>query len=746
MPTAHLTTLAGTLLPTTAYQSAAATGRGSIQAYAFSPGGFLGGGSFLGTSTSAPASPLDRRTLLYARERPPAGAVPGHASGHSPAHPQQQQQQRRLLPAADLLDRLTLLRRLAPATEPAPRPPALQPARTVARPALTPVPLPHSQASTPSACRRWAWDDSLLGGGSASGGSASAAGRPIAAVPAPGWHYCGELVAEDGARALQSDLASAVRLGCGEQGQGLEEGTTTVLVMRSPRQHRLCLGDDSEECADGSRAAASGSRAGGSGGRQVAFRPPGPLQHKFGNKARPRSAPSAEERARAAGLRECGCPAKSPWVLMVPAGAADARGRSVAAQAPSSRQQLAWSDPPAPAVMTAQPRSAGPVPPRRRQHASHRQHQQDSSVEVEPAVPAGTTGAARDCTASDCAETTTTTVTATGDVDVVVFSPPRAASAGGPREDVVEVTLASPHSHGRGGEAEVTVIHTSEARRPASPGLPRSAAAGWPAPAAAAAAAVVAASPHTRLTVSVPAGRPNNLSISANATSAAAASGGSSPIKAWRPQGRHASHAAGGVWAEVDATVSPLPPRRQQPLVCGGELQQLAGEIRQREQTFQSLLGELERIQRKCEKLTASTTCQAPQAAAGASAGRAPSAHGQRQHTCAAHNTGGSAPVARGASVDDAIARPATAAKRGIASRSGSGGGGWQEEGAEWTWESLQDFEASIREQQRKVGGSGCSRRLSQGPPMGGVRCVVGAPAPASLATATSVDGQSSWC
>ena len=49
---------------------------------------------------------------------------------------------------------------------------------------------------------------------------------------------------------------------------------------------------------------------GGGGRRRVAFRPPGPLQHKFGNKPRPRSAlaPTEEEAALAAGLRACGCP------------------------------------------------------------------------------------------------------------------------------------------------------------------------------------------------------------------------------------------------------------------------------------------------------------------------------------------------------------------------------------------------------------------------------------------------------
>ena len=117
---------------------------------------------------------------------------------------------------------------------------------------------------------------------------------------------------------------------------------------------------------------------------------------------------------------------------------------------------------------------------------------------------------------------------------------------------------------------------------------------------------------QTRLAVSVPAGCAQSFSIRADATSSAAvtmdaavSSGGSTPIRVWQspPLQQHGQGQVqqGQQWHS-----------QQQALVDGGievavpsPLRGLSSEIRRREQSFQQLLAELERISAKCAKLSA---------------------------------------------------------------------------------------------------------------------------------------------
>lgn len=240
------------------------------------------------------------------------------------------------------------------------------------------------------------------------------------------------------------------------------------------------------------------------------------------------------------------------------------------------------------------------------------------------------------------------------------------------------LAVAVTSSPGRGsGASDVVVVQQRCASPPPRPAPPRQEAAAK-APAAPAA---------TRLTVSLPPGGcPAGYSIRADAGSSAAAvgSGGSSPIKAWRPahQQQQPWQQGGTTTVSVDVVASPAQrhreaglqppqvPQAEQPAPAG-HLQQLAGEIRRREQSFNSLLAELEAIQQKCAKLSGPAGSKAP-----------------------------AAPAAAGAAGQ---ARPRSARKGGPGGPPAAGPGA--PGGQDWSWQSLSDFEATIREQQRKVRG-----------------------------------------
>ncbi|KAI7846371.1 hypothetical protein COHA_000082 [Chlorella ohadii] len=640
-PTATVYTSAGTTLPTTALQSPQAMrdgGRGRLQAFAFSPGGFLGRGSFLGASASAsaPTSPLDRRTLLYTRTAAGGTASQAVAAGGWGAAQRRQHEEpqgavpQHHLPATDLLDRLALLRRLAPATDPVPRPPQLQDG--VAQHGMAAQrPCAHAAAAAaqpqqpaPAGIKRWAWDDSLM-----------TAGRPLTAGPAPGWRFCGEVEEPLPGEGPATTTAAAVLSAGG--------GQAALLVVRSPQQHRLCLGEEQEGEEEARWLAAD--RTAGDHGRRAAFRPPGPLKHKFGNKPqpRPRSAPGGGDKARVAGLRECGCP-KSP-------------------------------------------RASGVIAAGTARHGC-------SSVTSRPQP-----------TAADADVTTVEVTTGDGTTDVVVVSSPRPASGlDEDEQDVVAVAVTSSPSHRGGCSSEVVVVLPRPASPPPQPARPRQQpAAGASVPAG------------TRLTVSLPSnGRPSSYSIRADASSAAAAgSAGGSPIKAWRPaqqaqqaqlsqqvqQAQQTTTTTTTTTVSVDVVASP-PPRQpgarpahqqqqleqsQQQPAAADHLQQLAGEIRRREQSFNSLLAELEAIQHKCAKLSGPACAKAPAAA-------------QAGGAAAAGAAAGAAAVGGGVG----LPRPRSGRQAAAAGQAGTAGKGRSGE-RDWSWQSLMDFEATIREQQRKL-------------------------------------------
>lgn len=722
-PTATVYTSAGTTLPTTALQSPQAMrdgGRGRLQAFAFSPGGFLGRGSFLGASASAsaPTSPLDRRTLLYTRTAAGGTASQAVAAGGWGAAQRRQHEEpqgavpQHHLPATDLLDRLALLRRLAPATDPVPRPPQLQDG--VAQHGMAAQrPCAHAAAAAaqpqqpaPAGIKRWAWDDSLM-----------TAGRPLTAGPAPGWRFCGEVEEPLPGEGPATTTAAAVLSAGG--------GQAALLVVHSPQQHRLCLGEEQEGEEEARWLAAD--RTAGDHGRRAAFRPPGPLKHKFGNKPqpRPRSAPGGGDKARVAGLRECGCP-KSPRASGVIAAGTARHGCSSVTSRPQptagSRRHLSWADadPEVPAAAApARPRSAGlavttAAPPR----PALRQRLPDGSTETEPAIPkpasprltsgGGKGHNSRDgaCRwAADADVTTVEVTTGDGTTDVVVVSSPRPASGlDEDEQDVVAVAVTSSPSHRGGCSSEVVVVQQRPASPPPQPARPRQQpAAGASVPAG------------TRLTVSLPSnGHPSSYSIRADASSAAAAgSAGGSPIKAWRPaqqaqqaqlsqqvqQAQQTTTTTTTTTVSVDVVASP-PPRQpgarpahqqqqleqsQQQPAAADHLQQLAGEIRRREQSFNSLLAELEAIQHKCAKLSGPACAKAPAAA-------------QAGGAAAAGAAAGAAAVGGGVG----LPRPRSGRQAAAAGQAGTAGKGRSGE-RDWSWQSLMDFEATIREQQRKV-------------------------------------------
>ena len=125
-----------------------------------------------------------------------------------------------------------------------------------------------------------------------------------------------------------------------------------MVVAHSPQAHHLHLaGDTKGRSGDAALSCKTGS--GSSGMRTPAFRPPGPLQHKFGNKPRPSSAPGRAEsagRAQEAGLRDCGCPRS-------PCAAATIRP----AQGVSRQRQMPQPELISLAAVVIRPRSAAPV-------------------------------------------------------------------------------------------------------------------------------------------------------------------------------------------------------------------------------------------------------------------------------------------------------------------------------------------------------------------------------------------------
>lgn len=187
MPTTFVHTSAGTLLPTTDLQSP----RGALPTGPDSPSPprrhpptqqQQQGQGHYAYSFSAPCSPAgaagpERRSLLYSR-RPAAGGSSG-GSGNATAGWGSGEYQ--LGPSnVELLDRLSLLRRVAPTTLPAPRPHPLQ---------------RHAAAVEHTAAPVYGTTTSSSGGGGGGirwGTTALESPRPIATLPAPGWHYHGD--------------------------------------------------------------------------------------------------------------------------------------------------------------------------------------------------------------------------------------------------------------------------------------------------------------------------------------------------------------------------------------------------------------------------------------------------------------------------------------------------------------------------------------------------------------------------
>lgn len=690
LPTAYVYTSADTVLPTTHYQtplaafgpdacgpraaaqetpSARLTGRGRLlQAFTFS--------SASGSSTHS-SSARSCRTLLYTR----GGTSWGPARQSA-------------MPSVDLLDRMTLLRRLAPATEPAARPPQL-----AAGVALHPGCHHFTPAPRPTPLCRWAWDDCQAGLQSGAGGSSLQA-APIAHVPAPGWRCCGEVVAAAATAGGQvSVMVAQGGGGCGRSsplagsaatGSTAEKkvngGSELVVMLCSPRAHQL----GTEECeGDGEDLAgpqADSSACSSQGSSKPPFRPPGPLQHKHGNRPRPRTAPSAAEQAarqaKAAGLRECGCPRS-------PGGSADAAGHGAARV-----KQLRWQD-----------EAWGP---------------QDAAA-ARRVAPA--------------AEATTTTVevsTGPGSADVILISSPTAAvglEADG-RGDLL-VACASPRCAAAafvsgaagGGDVEVT-LSGHEASPPA---------ACWSQAGGTATPPRRQAAPAARHPTEVGHGCGSDASSAAEGDWSHAAAG----IKAWRsapaPGPAHAER-PGATWAgrglamELEVLLSDRAAlgtteeleeeeeRRQELAAAEGEegerrhaqaqLHLLSGEMRRRERSLGQLLAELERISLKCSALTA---------AAGAAAGGADTraaARTQEQgtqqpplHTTLKFSTGPPAQPAM-------AYHPAPRQQPSAAARPGSSAPAAAAEACQpaedWSWEGLLELERRIRERQHKVRQEGC--------------------------------------
>jgi hypothetical protein len=746
-PTAYVYTSADTVLPTTHYQTPLAafgpaaaapraaaqppstadmTSRGRLlQAFTFS----AASGSSLHGSSSTSASPLDR-TLLYTR------------SGHSQGDAGLQN-----AAAVDLLDRMTLLRRMAPATVPAARPPQLAPA---AQPAqhqrlqsagrhtghhhFTPAP----QHVSP---RRWAWDDS--------GACSSSHARPIAHVPAPGWRYCGDVVAaaatdggevsvlvaqEGGSGRCSSPLRGAAATDGGaeqREGHGADE---VVVVVRSPRAHQLSADEWEGHGLGQAELEADSSTWSAQGSRKPAFRPPGPLQHKFGNRPRPRSALSAAERdareARAAGLRECGCP-RSPRGPVDGAWHSGGRGKQLRWQdemgAPAEGTASSSPD----QVLTCGASSCPSLEPA----ISHQERAR------KPARHAATSSTAAACGCTPGATTTTVEVTGPDGTDaLVISSPAAAASLGAGERGTLLVACASPRCSAAaavsgaagGGTVEVVVAQLAALR---------------PAAASAEQAGLTSKAPRKEPAVRHPMKAGHDCrghGIRSGAASPAASDGGREApagIQAWRPgqapntaqrERRCGDPAGGGLAVEVEVLLSPRPAfdgtdeqrgeEQQQGHHATGEqqeeqheahaqLQLLSGEMRRRERSFAQLLGELERITLKCSKLTAAadaaitTSTPAGEAASGASSGDAACSRQRQQlHTTHLFNAGHPAAAAK-PSNQSPQSQPAAAASPSSSSPAAPAEAGRQ--AGEWSWESLLAFEQTIREQQRKVRRSG---------------------------------------
>ena len=508
-PTSYIYTSADTLLGTPDYQSPAKAAAGALlQAFAFTSGGGGGGGSY-----SAPASPLDT-TLLYTRD---ASCM------------EEECRRQRVLPAVDLLDRMALLRRLGPTTQPAARPAQLVSQSPLRHASGASVQLTaasarqrqgqagRGEAVPPAGPRRWAWDDSLLCG------STSFACRPIAAVPAPGWCYCGDIVSPE--QQQQQQLQKEVQVSVASPA-GWDD---IVVVVHSPRAYRLCLADDRRGRAADTELEGSGASSRSPGRRTApAFRPPGPLQHKFGNKPRPRSAPgSAEraERAREAGLRGCCCP-HSP---RAPAATHSTQGVSRQRQMPQPELETL-------AAVSARPRSAAPVLAR---------GQSDSSTATKYAVQAAAPGAARQNSGSDEADvdvaTTTVAGAATGGTNVVVvFSPvttsPRCQPAVG-----VGRSEAALRTHQQKHEHIVPTGTAAAGHRRQGGAVPTEQPGGAVCQEGESRGSSGSPAHHTRLTVSVPAACTQSFSIRADANSpaavamdAAVSSSASTPIRSWQ--------------------------------------------------------------------------------------------------------------------------------------------------------------------------------------------------------------------
>ncbi|KAL4853020.1 hypothetical protein ACK3TF_005903 [Chlorella vulgaris] len=715
-PTTYVTTSADVLLPTTHYQTPralcgkppsatrAATGQGTraataaaapnmtsrgrlLQAFTFSssaatqrPRSSSGSGSMAAHSLDHP------RTLLYTR----------YASA-SPERQRKQQQHcnHEHMPAPDLLQRLTQLRRLAPATTSAARPARLTaqpPQRVSAQQHFTPAPTSislHGRGAAAGAgggYRRWAWEDDSP--------ELQASAAAVAAGPAPGWCYHGEVVAAAhldtagvslvvGSGGTSGDSGGELNVsvtGCGgcascssrpaSRAGGAGEQHSVVVTLHSPHVHHLGCDElagtagwhGSEEAQDSG--AAAWPAWGNTSSKRPAFRPPGPLQHKFGNKPRPRSAPGptegAAERTPRASLRQCGCPhtfgastAGAPGFRDTCSNCREGSGSS------SPRKQLRWEDeqaPAAPARQLTRPHSAHHAPGPRQPcsaalhstHSSSSYAAPTSSSIADPQLP-------KNCAAAGCMPSRPGSARASsggscngccysagigggGDsVDVAVggtevrvtFSPSARGGCGRTQQEPDSVEVVLPGCHTQASTAAAR--HTSAVCTAAAPDATASGAA---VPALGGSRQQVSCAPiasnrPTAATPGAPAGG-SSYSFSAKVVGAGAAApsagaGDNTRFFGSSSSRRAASHAClsesvsmslqqqaqaarGGrqVQVGVEIVVSPsaVPTLHGCQAGAAADLALLSGEMRRRERSFGQLLAELERISAKCAKLT----------------------------------------------------------------------------------------------------------------------------------------------